>query len=458
VNGGTGAVSITTAGGALALGANNLSGASVALQGVGVTSTGGAVNAGAGDILVNGGAGAINLAGALTTTSNTATAVTVRHATTVALGNVTTGGTGTTTLGVGSDITGAVTQTGVITTGTLTGSTTSSVTLAGNNVLTNLGAFASNGLNVNDSAGGLNVTGAVNGGTGATSITTAGGGLAVNNSVTGTGVTLAATGAGNNIAINAAVNGSAGNMALNAGGDLAINGAIVSASGNVNVTATNLNVIGTTAPAKLGGAAVNATVSNDVTVTAGTANNASAEILGTGNVAMTVGRNITLTGAQGAGVTGAHALIQGSPDVTLTLNGALSQITMTGNNSEPTDYARIQAVSPVTVHIDFANRQDTGGIVVSGLGSGFYANGVPAVAGAGLDLTYPAAPVEAPLKQDNTDPVATAVLNTVDNAITTILVEFVAPAKTVEKKKEQVQQASAAPADKGRPAALPTCK
>ena len=72
-----------------------------------------------------------------------------------------------------------MTQTGIITAGTLTGNTAISVTLGGANVLTNLAAFTSVGLTLNDSAGGLNVTGTVNGGTGAVSITTAGGALAL---------------------------------------------------------------------------------------------------------------------------------------------------------------------------------------------------------------------------------------------------------------------------------------
>ncbi|MCX7139497.1 MAG: filamentous hemagglutinin N-terminal domain-containing protein [Proteobacteria bacterium] len=217
-----GAVTLT-AGGALALASNNVSGAGVTLNGAGVTSTGGIVDGGAGDVLVNGGGGAINLAGALNTTSATATAVTVRNATTVALGNINTGPagvTGTTVLGVGNDITGAVTQTGVIHTGTLTGSTgaLSGVTLDSPNVLTNLGAFAAGaGLTVNDSTLGLNVTGAVNGGTGLASIATTGGALAVTTgSVSGTGVTLAST--NNDVTLNGAVNGGAGTVTLTAGG------------------------------------------------------------------------------------------------------------------------------------------------------------------------------------------------------------------------------------------------
>ena len=78
----------------MALGTQNVSGTGVTLTGVGVTSTaGGTVNGGTGDILIDGQDGAISLGGALTTTSNTATAVQVIDASTAALGNITDYGT-----------------------------------------------------------------------------------------------------------------------------------------------------------------------------------------------------------------------------------------------------------------------------------------------------------------------------------------------------------------------------
>jgi hypothetical protein len=75
------------------------------------------------------------------------TAITVRNATTAALGNLITGATGTTTLGVGADISGAVTQTAAtaINTGTLTASTGGAITLDKANTITNLGAVTRGG-------------------------------------------------------------------------------------------------------------------------------------------------------------------------------------------------------------------------------------------------------------------------------------------------------------------------
>src|SRR5258708_37438907 len=91
------------------------------------------------------------MAGSLTTTSATATAARVVHASTVALPGIQTGGAGATTLGAG-DITGALTQSGPtgISTGTLAGSTTSTVSLPNNNVMPTLAAVTSTRFARND--------------------------------------------------------------------------------------------------------------------------------------------------------------------------------------------------------------------------------------------------------------------------------------------------------------------
>ena len=175
INAGTASVTLKDTTGILALGANNVSGAGVTLQGVGVTqSAGSTVDAGAGDILVDGGGGAVSMAGSLTTTSNTATAATVKNATTVALPAITTGASGTTTIGAG-DISNAVTQSGttVISTGTLTGSTTGSVALGHANTIPTLGAFTSNGFTLNDGDA-LGIAGALAGGAAAVNLTSSG--------------------------------------------------------------------------------------------------------------------------------------------------------------------------------------------------------------------------------------------------------------------------------------------
>ncbi len=157
-------------------------GGNVSLRGMGVTSTGGNVDAGDGTISVDGDGGAIHLAGSLSTTNETASAVRIVDAAAVSLGDVKTGVAGTVVLGGegGDKIQGPVTQTGMIDAGTVTASTGSTVTLDGNNTVVNLGELKSVGDFVfNDSAGGLNVTGSVETGGGQAKIATSGGALAL---------------------------------------------------------------------------------------------------------------------------------------------------------------------------------------------------------------------------------------------------------------------------------------
>src|SRR5436305_1614353 len=104
------------------------------------------------------------------------------------------------------------------------------------NTIANLGAFTTNGaFTLNDTTGGLNVTGAVSTtNNGLASITSAGGNLAVTTgSVSGAGVTLVANGAGNDITLNGAVNGNAGIVTLTAA-DLISQ----TATGGINTTGT----------------------------------------------------------------------------------------------------------------------------------------------------------------------------------------------------------------------------
>jgi hypothetical protein len=309
VNAGTGSVSITTAGGALALGANNVTGQSVSLTGVGVTSLAGStVNAGAGDILVDGQDGAISLGGALTTTSSTATAVRIIDATSAALGNITTGASGTVTLGAaGADnLSGAVSQTGVIDTGTLIGNTGSTVALGNGNTITNLGAFTSNGaLTLNDAGGGLNVTGAVSTtNNGLASITTAGGNLAVTTgSVAGSGVTLVANGAGSDITLNGVVNGNAGTVTLTAAdlisqtatGTISTSGTLTGTAGTT-VTLDQGNQIGSLgAFTSSGGFALNDT-SGGLNITGVVGDTSGPVSIATAGGVLDIGANVTTAG------------------------------------------------------------------------------------------------------------------------------------------------------------------
>ncbi|MFM9009291.1 MAG: beta strand repeat-containing protein, partial [Planctomycetota bacterium] len=128
------------------------------------------VNAGSGTILVDGNDGSISLTGALTTTSNAGNAIVIQDATTVSLGAITTGATGTLRLGYGdgfSDkdngnrISGLVTQTGVVTAGTLTGYVAAGATLTAANAIGTIDTLTSSRLGGNftlSNTGGLLVS------------------------------------------------------------------------------------------------------------------------------------------------------------------------------------------------------------------------------------------------------------------------------------------------------------
>ncbi|HEX7349006.1 MAG TPA: filamentous hemagglutinin N-terminal domain-containing protein [Rhodanobacteraceae bacterium] len=132
--------------------------------------------------------------------------------------------------------TGAITEdttNGSITAGTLTGSSIGATTLNGaNNAITALGAFTASGFSLTN-AQALDVTGAVNAGAGAASLTTTAGGITVGGSVTGGAVGLASAG---NIAINGTVDstasGGTGTTTLNAVGAIseAVASGVVKAS------------------------------------------------------------------------------------------------------------------------------------------------------------------------------------------------------------------------------------
>ena len=131
--------------GLLTVGGNITSnGGAVSLSGRGITQSGGTVNAGAGTILVDANDGAINMAGTLTTTNATTSAVRIIDSTTAALGNINAvNGTvvlGQTTAderGGTNNLSGAVTQnTGtVLNVSTLTGTAGSTVVLGNANTV-----------------------------------------------------------------------------------------------------------------------------------------------------------------------------------------------------------------------------------------------------------------------------------------------------------------------------------
>ena len=357
LNSGSATVSITTTGGVLALGSNNIGAVGVTLKGAGVTSAGGTVNGGSGDVLINAGGGAVNLAGALSTTSNSATAVQVINASTAALGNISTGATGTTTLGVaGNTISGAVTQTGILNIGTLAGLTGSTVSLGGNNTIANLGAFTSNGaFTLNDTTG-LNVTGAVmTSNNGAASVAVTGGNLAITTgSVAGAGINLSTTGTGNAMTLNGNINGNAGNVVLISADAISQTGgainttATLSGSASTTVTLSQANTV-----ANLGAFTTNGDFSltngNHLTVVgivgSGSLGNVSLNI--TGGVGENAGAGITGAGLQLLG-TGNFALYAENQVNTIATDTSGSLIGF-GNNSNLT-VGTVHSTQGITTH------------------------------------------------------------------------------------------------------------
>ncbi|NIJ21001.1 filamentous hemagglutinin family protein [Sphingomonas naasensis] len=130
---------------------------------LGALNVGGTLNVRAenGDLTIAGPISSANEDIALSTTGGGAIALN---------GNVTTGSSRSVFL----NASGNITQTGMIGTGTLTGSATGSAMLTGANLIATLGDFSANGFSLNDTAGGLLVSGNVSGGTGTARIVTTG--------------------------------------------------------------------------------------------------------------------------------------------------------------------------------------------------------------------------------------------------------------------------------------------
>jgi hypothetical protein len=226
---------------------------SVSVIGAGINLTSGnTIDAGSSTITLDGKDGAITLTGALTTTNNTSAAIVIQNASTVSLGDITTGATGFVTLGGATtdNLTGAVTQVGVINTGTLIGNTAGDVTLLGANTITNLGAFTSTGtggFSLND-LGGLTVSGNVNNTSGAVSIVTTVSPLTISADITATGQSLTLTGVGINqttgtiLAAGLTVNAGAGSIALNQANNN-FTGSVTLNSTGASVAITDANAI-----------------------------------------------------------------------------------------------------------------------------------------------------------------------------------------------------------------------
>ncbi len=216
-------VDISTAGGVLNVN-GDITGSGVSLAGVGVSQAGAStVNAGAGDITVDGNDGAINLAGTLTTSSASATAVVIRDATTVALGNINAGA-GTVVLGQGGlDNVGAISQNAstLVTADRLTANSGGTINLPNVSVAFLDAVVRGGGLTLVDTVGGLTIAGPITAGTVNNVVDiSSSGALNVNGNITGNGINL--TGAGVSQAAASTVNAVSGDITVD-GNDGAIN-------------------------------------------------------------------------------------------------------------------------------------------------------------------------------------------------------------------------------------------
>ena len=297
-------------------------------------------NTGSGNIIVTntgavGVSGSNALGGLNVTTDSAVTAAGPLNAasvgltgTSVALDNSVTAGTLSLTATAGS-----ITQTAALSAGTLTGSATGAAMLANPaNAIASIGPFAANGLTIVDGAGGLIVSGSVNAGPGAASITTSGN-LAVNGTIDGNGVTLTANGGA--IQLGAAVDAHAGTAALQ--GPVSVTAAATVSGANVNfagvVNGNAALTVSTAGTATFGGAVGGTTPLASLLANAATTavNGGLVETSGTQtyNGAVTLGANTTFSGT---GATFAAGITANGFDLALDFSGttALNGSSFTG--------------------------------------------------------------------------------------------------------------------------------
>jgi filamentous hemagglutinin family protein len=187
---------------------------------------------------------------------------------------------------------------------------------------------------------------------------------------------------------------SAASMGMVSGGTARISNATVqAASGAISISAAQVEIVSTSAPAGLLAASgLNVVSLGDVILQGGSAAGAHAELnSGTGPLGMSVQRNLKLTGGSGAD---AYALVMGDPHVGSTaapirIGGVIEMQSGSGTGAT----ARIESVSPTSIHVLFPNAS-SGGYMVNGLdatsasGSGFFAGGQPAILGQNLFIEY----------------------------------------------------------------------
>ncbi len=348
-----GGVTLTAsgAGGALTLNEGvTTTNTAISLNGTGITlATAKIVDAGSGTITADASGGAIQFnTGTLSTTNNTAAALTIRDATTVALGNVS-AASGTVTLGVANDITAPITQnaTTSLSANTLAISALAgtNVTLAnGGNTVTNLNAVALGGgrFSLTDTLG-LTVANPITATGGVT--LNVGGALAVNSPIDATGSTviLKTTGAAADITQSGTGTITAANLGADAGRDVRLGTLVNVVSGNFAANAPTGNVAFQNSGAFAVGSATDGTNSvTGITTLAG------------GNT------TLTTTGA-GAGITQAQAVNTGTLNVTT--NAGNVNFSTVGTNSVATlGIANVGGGNGVQLTVTRA-----GGIAVAGL-------------------------------------------------------------------------------------------
>lgn len=115
-----------------------------------------------------------------------------------------------------------------------------------------------------------------------------------------------------------------------------------------------------------------------------------------GNMTVVTTGNVIVNG----GTSGGFAHVLGSPDLAMSVGGTVQM-----NATDPTAPARMESASASTINLDLTSGATSGGFFVNGmegvisdsaLGTGFYADGQPAVLGQNLMVTYNGAPAAAP--------------------------------------------------------------
>ncbi|MDE2279561.1 MAG: S-layer family protein, partial [Xanthomonadaceae bacterium] len=223
---------------------------------------------------------------------------------------------------------GAINQTaGVISTGTLTGSSTGSTSLNGANQIGTLGNFSANGFSLSN-AQVLTVAGTISGGAGATNIATTAGALTVYGDVSGSSVALSGQGG---LGINGNVDSGAGTTVLDSAGDISEGGNSVITAGTLTGNAGGATALdGANAITSLGNFMANGFSLNDAQAldVSGTVNGGN----GTTSVTTTAGM-LTVTGSvaggavklAAAGIAINGGVDSGSGTTTLSSTGGISE-------------------------------------------------------------------------------------------------------------------------------------